>query len=1078
MQTTLEKIMKCFRESLLILAAMVLIALPPSATAQLSFSEDFTTTTYEDPVNTTADWNTADGELKLPPFVPSLIGSAWAQNRAVSVEVAGDHAYVADRNGGLRVFNISNPSNPYPVGSRDTPGSARELAIAGNLAFVADRESGLQIIDITDPTAWSLPLVGSYDTPDWAVDVAVAGDHAYLVDRTSGLLVIDITDPANPALAGSYDTPDDARGIVVSGDLAFVANMSSGLLVFDITDPTNPALVGTYDTPGDAMDIAVAGDLAFVADGSSGLQLIDISDPANPVSTGSYDTPDNAADVVVSGDRAFVADVSSGLLTIDISDPTSPTLAGTVGMPDEAWGVAVSGEHAFVGCWYSGLQVAKISDPTAPTFAGSYDTYGNAWDVVVSGDLACVASFNGLQLIDISDPTNPMSVGYYNTLGDAKGVAVAGDHAYVACNTGGLRIIDISDPFVPTEVGNYYTTGSVREVVVSGDLAFVADPDGSLVIIDISDPTNPALAGSYSTQQSANDVDVSGDCAFVAVGHTGLQAFDISDPTNPMLLGTYDTPGEALSVVVSGDIALVSASYSSLQVIDISDPTNPTMVGEYGTSGYTYDIAFSGDRALLVSTTSGLEVMDISNPANPMLVDSYDILEWPFSLAVSGEHTYVADHSGGLQVIRVYQSEGDVDSNIGQSLTIDSGGNTLMHARLTTTQTAGVTWEMSADAGANWQAATPDGTWFPVDTWGDELLWRSTHYWAGVNPTVSNLTIDWLTAFGPITSITDVPDDQGSWVRLDFVRSGYDFAEEDSLPVTGYQVYRRVDDAPLRKRIIEEGMTPTHEIVGKTLASFDPEMIRILGDRTFLIGEEQSRGEFPPGTWEIVATTYAAQQDEYSVVVPTRADSTVSGGIDWSVHFVSTHTTTPSVWFASEPDSGYSVDNIAPGAPGGFLVDHDYGSGPSLVWDENGEEDFQYYRIYRGLSEDFEIGPEALVHETAETSWHDSAGGVEHFYKITALDHAGNESDPASPDSVTDGDSAAPQAFALHQNSPNPFNPVTKIRFDLPRAGHVRLEIFEVSGRRVAMLLDESREAGRYSTNWRGRDDAGNAVSS
>ncbi len=47
-----------------------------------------------------------------------------------------------------------------------------------------------------------------------------------------------------------------------------------------------------------------------------------------------------------------------------------------------------------------------------------------------------------------------------------------------------------------------------------------------------------------------------------------------------------------------------------------------------------------------------------------------------------------------------------------------------------------------------------------------------------------------------------------------------------------------------------------------------------------------------------------------------------------------------------------------------------------------------------------------------------------------------------------------PEAYALHQNYPNPFNPSTTIRFDLPRSSHVNLEIFCVSGRRVAVLID------------------------
>ena len=63
-----------------------------------------------------------------------------------------------------------------------------------------------------------------------------------------------------------------------------------------------------------------------------------------------------------------------------------------------------------------------------------------------------------------------------------------------------------------------------------------------------------------------------------------------------------------------------------------------------------------------------------------------------------------------------------------------------------------------------------------------------------VNPTVFDLQIDWLFDTALIDTIEDVPNDQGGWLRLEFIRSGYDFNETTADQVTGYQIYRRVDD--------------------------------------------------------------------------------------------------------------------------------------------------------------------------------------------------------------------------------------------------------------------------------------------
>ncbi|MEX2656577.1 MAG: T9SS type A sorting domain-containing protein [Balneolales bacterium] len=59
-----------------------------------------------------------------------------------------------------------------------------------------------------------------------------------------------------------------------------------------------------------------------------------------------------------------------------------------------------------------------------------------------------------------------------------------------------------------------------------------------------------------------------------------------------------------------------------------------------------------------------------------------------------------------------------------------------------------------------------------------------------------------------------------------------------------------------------------------------------------------------------------------------------------------------------------------------------------------------------------------------------------------------------------------PQRFALHHNYPNPFNPATVIRYELPRTSEVRLEVFDLLGRRVATLVDGPVQAGRHEAHF------------
>jgi len=71
------------------------------------------------------------------------------------------------------------------------------------------------------------------------------------------------------------------------------------------------------------------------------------------------------------------------------------------------------------------------------------------------------------------------------------------------------------------------------------------------------------------------------------------------------------------------------------------------------------------------------------------------------------------------------------------------------------------------------------------------------------------------------------------------------------------------------------------------------------------------------------------------------------------------------------------------------------------------------------------------------------------------------------------GDDRVASSFMLYDNYPNPFNPATTIRFTMPRSAHVRLSVFDAAGKRVRVLVDETRSAGSHTV----RFDAGTLAS-
>ena len=279
-----------------------------------------------------------------------------------------------------------------------------------------------------------------------------------------------------------------------------------------------------------------------------------------------------------------------------------------------------------------------------------------------------------------------------------------------------------------------------------------------------------------------------------------------------------------------------------------------------------------------------------------------------------------------------------------------------------------------------------------------------------------------------ITGVTDVGNDQGRKVRVAFT------AEENDAPattytITSYSLYRRV----------EPGLAPG-----------------VLGGAAD-----------PPGDWDFVKTIPATGNPSYQTTVETLCDST-DQGICWSTFFVRAHTPDPLVHFETAEAAGYSVDNLAPGIPQNLVF-----AGPTLLaWDEAPEADFDHHTVYGSSSPTLD-GSEVLVGYTTGTGY-DVGAAPYPYYLVTTSDESGNEGPAATILSTvgTPGGGAPLRTF-LHAPRPNPFRAGTTLGFDLEEAADVRLAIYDVRGREVAMVAEGRHDAGRHTATWDGRDATG-----
>jgi hypothetical protein len=316
-----------------------------------------------------------------------------------------------------------------------------------------------------------------------------------------------------------------------------------------------------------------------------------------------------------------------------------------------------------------------------------------------------------------------------------------------------------------------------------------------------------------------------------------------------------------------------------------------------------------------------------------------------------------------------------------------------------------------------------------------------------------------------ITSVRDVPQDQGGSINLAWNASQYD----PTGGITEYTIWRALDTG--QAAIMMAG--------GALMMTDDAKLPRALD--CSVIRTEMLNGA--PYYWEMIDSHDAYSIDTYSSIVASPFDSTSSSN-EYQYFQIIAHSPTPSTFWVSGPDSGYSVDNLAPCPPLALAGEQQYSpEGLLLTWTRNTEPDLDCYRVYRGTSESFEPGPGNLLGAPCDTttldgSWSWEAG---YWYKVAAVDIHGNESIYAvlGPDAVTGDDPMpVPDATFLSQNWPNPFNPITNIRFGIKEPAHVSIRIYDAAGRHVTTLIDENRPAGRYDTVWDGTDGSGSTVAS
>ncbi len=316
--------------------------------------------------------------------------------------------------------------------------------------------------------------------------------------------------------------------------------------------------------------------------------------------------------------------------------------------------------------------------------------------------------------------------------------------------------------------------------------------------------------------------------------------------------------------------------------------------------------------------------------------------------------------------------------------------------------------------------------------------------------TYNGVWIYQLSVYPQLLSVKDVPFDQGGHVDLTWTASSLDTNVYD-LPY--YSIWRAIPQNAQGAA----GKAPVRIVS----ASSGPNRIRVV---------TTAAGTF---AFQWVGEELAHRLSLYSYAAPTLTDS-MTGTSGTEYFMVSATTNNANMFYDSNIDSGYSVDNIPPAAPSrltGALVS----GSVMLQWKPDVEKDLKGYEVYRSNSSITGIDsltPYASTTDTVFTDTRPLTSGTA-YYVVSAEDIHDNLSSPSGEVSIvtTAIDSrgkGVPAKFDLDQNYPNPFNPTTVISYQLSAVSNVTLRVYDILGREVATLANGRENAGSYSVKFDG----------
>jgi len=552
---------------------------------------------------------------------------------------------------------------------------------------------------------------------------------------------------------------------------------------------------------------------------------------------------------------------------------------------------------------------------------------------------------------------------------------------------------------------------------------------GNLYILQLPNAALPPL--SITNVNGIGDIVVQDNLAYI-INSSGLQIWNVSNPNNPSFTGQLAQSIYGNKLTVAEGYAYIANGYDGLRIIDVSDPAIPGEVGMYDVYGGTPDVYISGNYAYLSQYSDGMIILDISDPSDPVFVSNFTNADYVSEIYVQGSYAYVADYYGGLRIVDVsnplspfevgnlntiqasriktvgnfaYVINGTVNNP--DSLVIVNISNPAVPLKVGTIEVANITWDIDVSGSYVYVASYTDGLKiYDVSNPSNPTFAGSyTTYEVQDVQVIGNTAYVASPVFNGGIIILDVTNPANPTLISHYNPGPLCF----DVAVSGNYAYL---SAPISQAdiILLDITNPNNPIE--------------LDDHVIPTG---ASGMQAVGPYLYVADGEAGLQIVRNTLIPIPVEL-----ISFTASILNNIVRLNWITSTETNNDGFEIQR------------------------KQDNSDWQKIGFVTGHGTATETNTYEYVDDISRLSSNSFS------YRLKQLDFDGSYeySDEVLVTNVT------PDKFVLEQNFPNPFNPNTVIKYSITQTGMVTLTVYNILGKKVTTLVNETKEAGRYEVNF------------